>query len=537
MKISKNRIFIKIFKTMFLAIMFFTTVFTIYSISNQKAEILKSLNLEAKSIAKMLIHISSDAIVLDDGSYLVEFNYEFLSEHELLKSVIISKSDKKYYQIKKDGWTFEDKIEEVFIKQEKNKASSRIMYSPVLEEEVFHYVYPIEFSGTKWGYLHLSLSLDKYHEKINNMYLDFLSFFIVLIVVTIFMSYIIARNFSKPIINLNKIANRISQGNLEHRSDYRSNDEIGELSSSFNKMISKIQHSQKELEESHEELENRVKDRTLALYEANKELEEKSNELKELNKKLDLKVKEELNKRSKQETLLIQQSRLAAMGEMIGNIAHQWRQPLSIITTAASGMKLEKEVGVSIEKLEIERLSSIINTANYLSSTIDDFSNFFKPNKNKVDFLISDKVEQSLELVYASLNFHHIQVRKEMSAKNRVYGFPNECSQAIMNILSNAKDVLVQRSIENPEILIRTYDKDNCGVLEIEDNAGGINLNIKDKIFDPYFTTKHQSQGTGIGLYMSKMIIEQNMDGTLEVYNSKKGAVFKISIPTIKHNV
>ena len=176
------------------------------------------------------------------------------------------------------------------------------------------------------------------------------------------------------------------------RSRFESDDEIGELSNSFNQMISKIEDSQKALKDSHEQLEVRVKDRTLELHEANKELEE-------LNKNLDLRVKNEVVKRAKQEGLLIQQSRLAAMGEMIANIAHQWRQPLSIITTAASGISIQKEMGTSNKEEELSQLATIMKTSNYLSNTIEDFSNFFKPNKNKESFLIKEKVEQALDLV------------------------------------------------------------------------------------------------------------------------------------------
>ena len=533
MRLSKNKIFIKVFKTMFLAIIFFTTIFTVYSISNQKNEILKSLSLEAQSTAKMITYVLTDAIVLDDGSYIVEFSYELLSEHDLLESIIVSRSAEKFYQIKKSGWTFETKIDDSYLAQEKNESTSKIMYSSLLKKDIFHFTYPISFSGTKWGYLHLEISLDEYNEKINKMYFDFLPFFTILLVITSFVSYIIANNFTKPIVNLNKIANRISRGNLGLRSSYSSDDEIGELATSFNQMISKIEDSQKELRESHEQLEERVKDRTLELHEANKELEDKTIELEELNKNLDLKVKGEVLKRVKQEGLLIQQSRLAAMGEMIGNIAHQWRQPLSVITTAASGMTLEKEIGVSSDEDEIRKLKTIMKTSNYLSHTIEDFSNFFKPNKSRENFFIRDKVEQSLELVGASLKFHHIEVKKDYKNENRINGFPNECAQAIMNILSNAKDILIERQIENPKVMVRVYRENKYGVLEVEDNGGGIPKDIINKIFDPYFTTKHQSQGTGIGLYMTKVIIEQNMSGMVEVKNGKDGAIFKISLPVI----
>jgi len=533
MLFRRDTIFVKIFKVLFLGIISFSSIFAIYFISNQKGQILRSLKLEANSIAKMLTYASSDAIVLDDGAFLVEFNYEFMKENKTLKTLIISKPNKTNYIIRKDGWSFENKIDKIFLNGEKEKITSRIILSPISNENIFHYVYPIEFSGTHWGWLHLNMSLDNYNKKISNMYLEFFTFFIILLLLSMIVSYIVAKNFAHPVIKLNKVANRISHGHLELRSDYESDDEIGQLANSFNKMISKIQESQDELKKSHEDLEVRVKERTLELYDANKKFQDNSIELEELNKNLDKKVKEEVEKRTKQEGLLIQQSRLAAMGEMLGNIAHQWRQPLSIVTTAATGIKVEKEFGLSTEEEEIKKLDTIIKTSNYLSNTIEDFSNFFKPNKNKSDFSIEDRIEQSLELVSASLNFNHILIEKEYEEIDVVYGFPNEYSQAVLNILTNAKDVIVENKIKEPLIKIRTYEKDKKAYLEIEDNAGGIKTNVLERIFDPYFTTKHQSQGTGIGLYMSKMIIEQNMNGKLEAKNGKDGAIFIIAIPIL----
>jgi len=533
MRFPKDTIFAKIFKVLFLTIVSFTVIFAIYSISNQKSEILKALKLEANSIAKMITYASSDAIVLDDGAFLVEFNYEFLNENKNLKTIIISKLNKQNYIIRKDGWSFEESIDKVFLKTQKDTPFNSIMISPLSNEKIFHYSYPIEFSGTNWGWLHLNMSLKDYNKRITNMYVEFFSFFIILLLSSLIVSYLVAKNFSSPIIKLNKIANRISKGHLELRSDYVSNDEIGELSNSFNRMISKIEESQEQLRQSHIDLEKRVDERTVELHEANAELENNRAKLEELNKNLDKKVKDEVEKRTKQEGLLIQQSRLAAMGEMLGNIAHQWRQPLSVITTAASGMKVEKEFGLTNEESEIQKLNIIIRTSSFLSTTIEDFSNFFKPNKKRVDFCIKQRVEQSLELVSASLKINYIKVEKEYKDTKKVYGFPNEYSQSVLNILTNAKDALVQKKIENPIIKIRTYEKDDNIFLEIEDNAGGIEENILEKIFDPYFTTKHQSQGTGIGLYMSKMIIEQNMNGTLIAKNSDEGAVFVISIPII----
>ena len=528
-----NKIFFKIFKIMFLVIVLFISVFAVYSTQNQKEQILESFSLEAQSIAKMVSYLNSDSIVLDDGAYIVDFSTEFLSENKKIKELIFSNPYGKYYIIQNDSWKFQNSIDKKFLQMQKDSIKYEVLESSISNEKLFHYVYPIVFSGTKWGWLHLGISMDEYDKRIEAMYLEFIIFFISMLFTIFLISFIIAKTLSSPIVRLNKVANQISLGYLHLRSDYKSDDELGQLSDSFNKMISRIETSQEELKSSYEKLEDRVKDRTLELHETNAKLKKKSEELEELNKNLDSKVKIEVDKRTKNETLLIQQSRLAAMGEMIGNIAHQWRQPLSIISTASSGMKVEKQLGLSSLESEVEKLDLIVRTVNFLSNTIEDFSNFFKPNKAKSSFLMMEKVEESLNLIAASLKFYYIEVEKDIENEDKVYGFPNEFSQAVLNILSNAKDVLVQKRVENPKISIKVYHSEGNGFLEIADNAGGIDEKIIEKIFDPYFTTKHQSQGTGIGLYMSKMIIEQNMNGTLSVENGLDGAVFKISLPIL----
>ncbi len=530
---SANTIFTKMFRVIFIVIVSFGIISSIYFISKQKTQILNSLESESHSIAKMITYASSDAIVLNEGSYIVEFNYELLKETKNLVTLILSRNNNSNYIIRKDGWSFEKEIDPIFKRHEKSVNSWQIIFSPISNKKVFHYTFPIIFNGTSWGWLHLNMSLNDYEEKITNMYFEFFTFFTILLLGFFILSYIIAKNFSKPIIDLNNVANKIFYGYLNIRSNYKSNDEIGQLANSFNKMISKIQETQKQLTRSYEELELRVKDRTLELYETNKKLEDNKLKLEELNLNLDKKVKEEIEKRREHEVLLIQQSKLASMGEMLRNIAHQWRQPLSVVTTAATGIKVEKEFNLSTEDREIKKLNTIIKASNFLSQTIEDFTNFFKPNKEVKKFDLKQKVEQSLSLVSSSLDFYHIKVEKKFKDNIEITGYENEYSQVILNILNNAKDVLVERKIQTPLIKLRSYEKENFGYLEIEDNAGGIKDEILEKIFEPYFTTKHQSQGTGIGLYMSKMIIEQNMLGKLQVENSKNGAIFIIAIPIL----
>jgi two-component system, NarL family, sensor histidine kinase EvgS len=240
------------------------------------------------------------------------------------------------------------------------------------------------------------------------------------------------------------------------------------------------------------------------------------------------------------ENLLIQQSKMASMGEMIGNIAHQWRQPLSLISTASSGMKIQKEFNQLDDDTFNDTLDSITNTTQFLSQTIDDFQNYLKEDKEKKEFDVNASINKILNLIKGSFTNHSINVILDLEEKLFISGYENELNQAILNILNNAKDALLDIDKENRYIHIKSY-KDNSGIiLEIIDNAGGIKETIIDKVFEPYFTTKHKSQGTGLGLYMTHKIITSSMHGDIKITNIKhdfngkffnKCANFKITFP------
>ena len=268
-------------------------------------------------------------------------------------------------------------------------------------------------------------------------------------------------------------------------------------------------------------------------------LNKNKNELSDLNSSLKQTVDNEVLKNYKKNKILFQQSKMAAMGEMIGNIAHQWRQPLSLITSAASGIKLRKELDLLDDKDHDASLNSIIETANYLSNTIDDFRYFFTPNKNRATISsieLFQKVFKLLASEFKSKNIHIIKNIEEL----KISTYENELIQVIINVLNNAKDELIKsEDNKNRSIFIDLYKDNQNMIIKIKDNAGGISDDIIDRIFEPYFTTKHQSQGTGIGLYMSEEIIFKHLKGEISVCNKEtiiekntyKGAEFFISIP------
>ena len=219
-----------------------------------------------------------------------------------------------------------------------------------------------------------------------------------------------------------------------------------------------------------------------------------------------------------QEKLLMQKSKMASMGEMIGNIAHQWRQPISEL----SGLFFDIESAYDYGELNKKYLSSRIDEANdlleYMSKTIDDFREFYNPDKKKEKFSLSDNIAKTISIVNPSLKYHNIDIHVNIDEKLIIEGYSNEFSQVLLNIISNSKEIALMRDIKEPVISIYSNTKEEKINIHVEDNCGGIQEDIIDKIFDPYFTTKY-NYGTGIGLYMSKIIIENKMGGKIFAQN------------------
>ena len=249
------------------------------------------------------------------------------------------------------------------------------------------------------------------------------------------------------------------------------------------------------------------------------------------------KIEEQIQTNRQKDNLIAYQSKMATMGEMIGNIAHQWRQPLSSISTAATGVKMQKEIGVLTDDFEIKSLDSINNNVQYLSKTIDDFRNFFKNNKTRKEFNIQDSFEKTFKLVSAQYKNKDIELISNIEDVV-LCSFESKLVQVLINILNNARDELIKQNFRKL-IFIEAKKVENSLIILIKDNANGINDHIKHRIFEPYFTTKSKEEGTGIGLYMSSEIVNKHLDGTLEFSNEEyefenekyKGACFKITLP------
>jgi PAS domain S-box-containing protein len=232
----------------------------------------------------------------------------------------------------------------------------------------------------------------------------------------------------------------------------------------------------------------------------------------------------------RQEQLLMRQGRLAAMGEMIGNIAHQWRQPLNTLGLMLQELQALYQRELLNKEYLDGRVAGAMEIINHMSKTIDGFRNFFAPDKAKESFNVAEVVSRTISLLAAGLSQLNLVIDTDFDRGVEIYGYPNEFCQVVLNILANAKDAIVERGPAEPRIRISVFREDSKAVVTIADNAGGIPAEVFDKIFDPYFTTKGPDRGTGIGLFMSKIIIEKHMDGSLSVHNTAGGAEFRIVV-------
>jgi len=288
--------------------------------------------------------------------------------------------------------------------------------------------------------------------------------------------------------------------------------------------------------------------RQYLLKKTNKDLakiiQKKTKDLKILNTNLEIKIKEEVEKHLSTQEKLYKSERMAAMGEMIGNISHQWRQPLSVITTASTGMLLQKEYGILTDDIIVKSCNAININAQHLSKTIDDFKNFIKGERIRQIYNLKDTIDSLLTLMEGTIKSNHIEMIIDTEENIEIDGYENELIQCLINIFNNAKDVLKDKDEKDRFLFItstKEIDKGNI-IIQIQDTGEGIPDEILNKIFDPYFTTKHRSQGTGLGLNMSYRLINEGMHGTLEVENvdfnyndnNYRGANFKITLP-IKH--
>lgn len=278
-----------------------------------------------------------------------------------------------------------------------------------------------------------------------------------------------------------------------------------------------LQKKDEELENLNKTLEQRVQEQTAQLIELNQTLEQR--------------VQEEVAKNKEKQKMLFWQSRMASLGQMLGNIAHQWRQPLTELSLTLFNIKKSAKATdlVSVQSYYKDSLGIIEN----MSQTIDDFSNFFNPNKPKEKFYLHKAVDDALLITRKLIQKQNIKIDKTVD-RIEVFGVLNELSQVIINLIQNSSEAYNLNEISHKPISIKIKKGNNYAIISFKDEAGGAENKVLDKIFEPYFTTKHQSNGTGLGLFMSKMIIEKGLNGLVEAKNYNNGLEFIIKIPLEK---
>lgn len=288
-----------------------------------------------------------------------------------------------------------------------------------------------------------------------------------------------------------------------------------------------------------QETENRrldqlVDKRTAELKTMNEELDAKvkqrTEELEQLNDSLQDRVSQAVIDMQQTERMLIQQSKMASMGEMIEAIAHQWRQPLNIASVAISKLELNRQLGVTNTQEELKALEQIASQIELMSHTIDDFRNFFKKDKQVEPIAVDQLIGDVTELVTSSLRNNHIDFDVQCEKGLIIEIYPNELKQVVLNIVNNAKDAIKSKKPPRKYVLLQAIRQDDMCRIRICDSGGGIDDGIIERIFEPYFTTKFESQGTGIGLYLAQTIIEKNLGGSIRAYNENDGACFEIDL-------
>jgi signal transduction histidine kinase len=340
-------------------------------------------------------------------------------------------------------------------------------------------------------------------------------------------TWFITRYLMSPLAAVTSHMKNLSKKSAEERQiKIQTSDEIGILATEFNRMLITLDWQQESMHEQTVMLGHEVAVRK----KTQEALAAKQQQLEELNNSLEERVVNSLQELREKDQMLIQQSRQAAMGEMINNIAHQWRQPLNNLGLIIQNIEISFKMGkLTLEEMTVENAKAM-DTIMFMSRTIDDFRYFFRNDKQKTIISVVDLLNRTSVLVSDSLRHNNISMNIETQDILTAFGYPSEFSQVILNIMNNAKDVLAERMVAAPSIRVRAFSEEGRTVVTIWDNGGGIDEDILPRIFDPYFSTKEVGKGTGIGLYMSKVIIEQNMGGVLTARNIDGGAEFRIEI-------
>jgi two-component system, NtrC family, sensor kinase len=511
-----NSIFKRIFFSSLLGSTIVLFIVIYYLVNHQEKVMTENLVTNGEAFSNALIVSSSNDIINENIGSFVTSAMNLIVNVPSIKYIAIT-SNNRTIVVEEHRW-FEAK-NRTFDKKYFEPKNSFIENNTNLEYgEVFSYNQPIIFGQRIWAWVHIGLSLNSIIENRQAFYHLLFEFVLFFILIMSIIGFIAAYYIAKPIKNLKKEIQMIIE-NEKYIPVFHNDraDEIGELIYFFDKMLLDLRDKSDELKMMNESLEQKVMERT--------------DELSKMNSMLDQKVHDEVQTRREHEQIMIQQARFASMGEMIGNIAHQWRQPLNALGILIQNIKFANDFG-KLDKSYIDKTikngESLINN---MSSTIDDFRNFFNSKQKESIYQLSQLLNDTILLMSGSFQKNGVTVIKQFDDTIYLKNFANGLSQILLNILKNAEDALVDHKVKEPHISMKCYSKDAFAIIEIEDNGGGIKKEILEKIFDPYFTTKEEGKGTGIGLYMSKVIMQNHLNGKISAENGLDGAKFILTLP------
>ncbi len=515
-RLPASRMFFRVFGIFAVLMLSMTAIYGLFIIPLQQDSLSKVMYSQANTVSRSIIQACSDAMLTDDSGFIVEHNLQVLKNNQSMRSVIIVPKRGDALRIEPEGWLMEKITAAEFPPAAFERESFGIV-KDASGKPSYRYITPIRFSGVVWGVMRIEFDTTEYDKNTAEMYKQIFYISMLVVLALLPLGYLFALWLTRPIDIISRAAARVAQGDLDAHVEIDRDDEIGQLSSSFNQMVDALQASRKQLQNVNLELESKVAART--------------HDLDELNRTLDLRIHDEIAKRKEQESLLIHQSRLAAMGEMIGAIAHQWRQPLNALSLVLQNIKMQHHMGTLSEESMDRMQLKADQLVQRMSSTIDEFRNFFKPGKHSEAFNLAQSLYAAANIVEGTFHNHNITLTIECDESLELFGVAGEFAQVVLNLLGNAKDAVLNVKQVAPSVRMRAERLEDGTRISIEDNGGGIAPDIINKIFEPYFSTKDEGKGTGIGLYMSKMIVENNMQGRLEVTNTAEGACFTIRIP------
>jgi len=506
------------------------TLFIIDLVNKQEDFLQKQTQNSLKSSTYTLSINSKQALLSNDVVALEELIGSFVNYPHLRYAMITDLNGKiqAHTDKTKVGYYPTDKISMKFLK------SKKALF--IDHDFSMDYTIPIKVEDKKIGTARISLSKDSFLQSRKNIYLEGFLYTLLAIIVGLIIAFYMSKSMTNSLYNLIDIIEQTIKGKRNIRVSINRDDEIGQLTNEFNSMLSALEDNEQKLNKS----KNQLKELNVNLEQL---VDKKTKELSLLNNELENRIKKALDTNKLQIQQMILQSRQAQMGEMISMIAHQWRQPLSAISSTIIDMKIQsqlkrydlnkKEEALKYEIYVNNNIDVVQELIQILSKTIDDFRNFFKPNKQTVILNINEPIQQALKIIKSSFLSVGITINEIYNSKKKISMYDSELMQVFLNIFKNSYDNFIEKHTEIPTLVIKTYDIDNDVIVEIIDNGGGIKKDILDKIFEPYFSTK-EKHGTGLGLYMSKTIVEEHHTGKLNVQNTDNGLCFIIKISESK---